>query len=477
LAAVSGRTPVEGLPILDVISFEPVTATDADHGLFRGKSRRRQGGFILEHAFMGGLLLCVGWVVWRFVRDGYLPQPFYYLVHDSLMDLYTTAAWAHRDGAYSTWRTLYPPLSFDLLRLFTNGKCYIQGETAGRRCDHAALGVLIAVFLANAGLVAWSYRLIDPRTAIPRAAAVAMGLPMLYALERGNLLIPCFTAFVLGTGPLVRSRWGRIVALAMSVNFKPYLLGVFLPAVARRDWRWLLSFGAVGLAIYIATFLVEGAGTPQQLLFNIDIYRAGNLDLWSNIYYATSYWPLARYMSAHQGFTSSLPVWAPMAFSFMVVLIMRLVQAAVAVCMIAAAIRPAGVQSRRFMALFTAMILTTVTNGSSGYALIFLFFLVFFEPWRGAPRIAILVSAYLLCLPIDWAFWPIIHGPAQSFLGGRDVRVSFGVSAGQFLRPGLLLVIQIGLIVLNLQDILTPVRERHGRIMTPKFGAGASTYL
>ncbi len=195
-----------------------------------------------EHAFMVGLLACVCWVIWRFAQGGYLPQPFYYLVNDSFMDLYTTATWAHRGGAYTVWRTLYPPLSFDLLRLVTDAKCYLQGDLAGRRCDRAALGVLIAVALANAGLVLLSYRMSDPRTALPRALAVAAGLPMLYALERGNLLVPTFTAFALGTGPLIRSRWGRIVALAFSVNFKPYLLGVFLPAVARRDWRWLLGF-------------------------------------------------------------------------------------------------------------------------------------------------------------------------------------------------------------------------------------------
>jgi hypothetical protein len=444
---------------LDVRLFEPVTATNADPRLIRANANRRQSGLVFEHAFTVGLLFCVGWVVWRFASDGYLPQPFYFLVNDSLMDLYTTAAWAHRHGAYSVWRSLYPPLSFDLLRLVTNAKCYLHDDLAGRQCDRAATGVLVAVFLVNAGLVVWSYWVSDPRTAIPRALAVAAGLPMLYALERGNLLIPCFTAFVLGTGPLIRSRWGRIVALALSVNFKPYLLGVFLPAIARRDWRWLLSFGAIGLAIYIATFVVEGAGTPQQLLSNIGIYRLGNVDPWSNIYYATSYLPLARFMSAHQGFEASLQPWVSAAFSLTIMVVMRLVQVAVAVCMIAAAIRPAGVDSRRFMALFTAMILTTVTNGSAGYALIFLFFLVFFEPWRGPARIAILVSAYLLCLPIDWAFWPIVHGPARSFLSARDVTVSFGVSVGQLLRPGLLLIIQIGLIVLNLQDILTGVRE------------------
>jgi hypothetical protein len=428
--------------------------TASEEGPISPQSRRIRTALAWEYGLLFTMAVSIGWTAWKFSHDGYLPQPFYYLVNDSFMDLYTTAMWAHRDGAYSTWHSLYPPLSFDLLRLITHAKCYVRDDLAGRRCDRGALITLVTIFLFNVVLVFWSYRVNDARTALPRTLAVAAGLPMLYALERGNLLIPCFTVFALGVGPLIRSRWGRIVVLALSVNLKPYLLGVFLPAVARRDWGWLVRFGAVGLAIYFATFLLEGAGTPQQLLSDIGDYRVGNGDaFWGNLYYATSYWPLARFMSAHRAFAGELAPWIPAAFSLASLLVMRLVQVAVAFCMIAAAIRPAGVDARRFMALFTAMILTTVTNGSSGYALIFLFFLVFFEPWSGAARIAVLASAYLLCLPIDWVFWPTIHATEHSFLGGRDVVATFGVSLGQLVRPGLLLILQVGLVVLNLQDI------------------------
>jgi hypothetical protein len=53
-------------------------------------------------------------------------------------------------------------------------------------------------------------------------------------------------------------------------------------------------------------------------------------------------------------------------------------------------------------------------------------------------------------------FWPTIHATEHSFLGGRDVVATFGVSVGQLLRPGLLLILQLGLVVLNLQDIFGP---------------------
>ena len=176
---------------------------------------------------------------------------------------------------------------------------------------------------------------------------MAAGLPMLYALERGNLLVPTFTAFVLGTGPLIRSRWGRIVALALSVNFKPYLLGVFLPAVARRDWRWLLGFGAIGLAIYTVTFIAQGAGTPQQLLFNIDIIGLAMSTLGATS--STTQPRTCRSRGSCRRTKASRPRSSPgaaPAFTFVNIVVMRLVQLAVAVCMVAGAIRPGGAGAR-----------------------------------------------------------------------------------------------------------------------------------
>lgn len=386
-------------------------------------------------------------------RQGYLPQPFYYQIGASEMDLYSTAYWAYHQGAYTVWHSLYPPISFDFLRLFTVPACYFADEATGRRCDPIASIFLYGMFLLNLVLVWLTYRRVDRLTAIPRTIAVAAGLPMLYALERGNLLIPCFTAFVLGAGTLVSSPVWRKVALAVSVNFKPYLLVVILPAVARRDWRWLLGFGVIGLLIYGVTFLLQGDGTPAQLLTGMGAYAGGKQDaLWANLYFSTSYWPLIRFLEARQAFAATMGPRSIAIIGGCLVGLMRMAQIGSAGCMVAAIARPSRIDANRFMALYAALIFTTVTNGSSGYAQFFLYFLVFLEPWRGAIRIAILISAYLLCLPADQVIWPMMHGATYSFLGGREVSYSFGVSVGQILRPGLLLVVQFGLIALNLRD-------------------------
>jgi hypothetical protein len=399
---------------------------------------------------LGGLALAA----WRLVQQGYLPQPFYYRVSESLMDLYTPATWANHGDAYTRWRSLYPPLSFLYLKLTTLGACYADGDVAARGCDWLAGAALLAIFLGNLALVYVNYRLSDPRTAAPRAIAVGLGLPMLYALERGNLLILCFTCFALGYGDLVRSRWLRCLALAVAMNFKPYLVFVVVPMIIKRRGAWVVACGLMAGAIYLATALWYGSGWPLQIIsFETSYASASIKSYFSDLYFATSYWPLIRILHDQPAELQLAGASGAAVWIMVLTGVLRLTQLAGFACLVIALVRSAGVQVRRIAALCVAISITGFPTGSAGYAEILLSFLVFYEPWRGPVRITILLAAYLLCVPFDYALAPVVHGPLRSWLGGRWVTADFGVSIGQFLRPGLLLVIQSGLIVLNLQDV------------------------
>ncbi len=371
------------------------------------------------------------------------------------MDLYTPAFWANHADAYDRWGSLYPPLSFVYLKLTSLGGCYSVDDLTGRSCDWLSRLVLFAFFLGNIALVYRTYRLSDPRTALPRAVAVSLGLPMLYALERGNLLIVCFTCFVLGYGDLVRSRWIRCLALATAMNFKPYLVFVVVPMIIKRRGAWVVACGLMGGAIYVATVLWYGSGWPWQIIASETAYAAApTKSYFSDLYFATSYWPLIRVLSdLPLGLRIATPATAAV-WSAILTGALRVTQLAALGILALALLRPAGARVRRLAALAVAVSITAFTTGSAGYAQIFLFFLVFYEPWRGATRGAILLATYLLCLPFDYVLLPIVHGPLRSWLGGRWVMASFGVSIGQLVRPALLLTIQSGLVVLNLGDIL-----------------------
>ncbi len=267
------------------------------------------------------------------------------------------------------------------------------------------------------------------------------------------MLIPCFTAFILGAGPLARRRVARWIALAAAVNLKPYLLAVIVPPALRRDVRWLLGFGAAGLALYLASWWALGEGSPFEIVRDLVVYAPGKAAaVASNLHYATSLWPLARALRADG--LSGLPLDGGLAaaLSGACLLLMRLAQLGSAACFVAAAARPKHIDDSRLLALCGGLILTTITNGSAGYAQIFVFFLIGLEPARGPLRIALLACAFLLSLPIDAAIGPSHAAPAWSWLGQRWVAAPHALTLGQLLRPLLLLAIQFMLIALNLGD-------------------------
>ncbi len=407
-----------------------------------------------EISLAGLVLLGVVIVACRFWQQGFLPEPFYYHVSKSFMDFYTPAVWANNSSAYSQQHSLYPPLSFVVLRIITLKSCYALGDLGARDCDWLARLFLLAIFCVNLILVFATYRIANARTALPRTIAMGVGLPMLYALERGNLIIACFTFFALGYGDLLRHRWMRWLALALSMNFKPYIGLVAMPLVIKRRWPWVAGVGLLSVAVYLVTLAIYGSGGPLEIIANDSKYAvAASKDGFSDLYYATAYWPLIRLLQA-------LPpdlhlASAPVAgfWSLVLTIALRVAQVASLACLVAAAFRPHGVDVRRLGALVAGVSITAFTTGSAGYAQIFLFFLLFFEPWRGATRITLLIATYLLCVPLDHVFLPVGQERAFSYLGGREVLTHYGVSVGQIIRPGLLLIIQYGLIVLNLGDI------------------------
>ena len=407
-----------------------------------------------ERLLAAAVLAGVAIVAWRLLTDGYLPQPFYYRVAETLMDLHRPALWAADSGAYHRWHALYPPLSFVFLKFASLAGCYGAGEWFGRDCDWLARSVLAGFFVANGVLVYAAYRIEDAGTAAPRAIVMSLGLPMLYALERGNLLIPCFTAFVLGYADILRRRWPRWLALALSFNFKPYLALVALPLLIQRRWSWVVGCAGLGLLIYAVTLAIYGSGTPWEIIgADVKYSVAASKGYFADLYFATGYWPLIRLLQASPpGLRLPAPAVAH-AVALALTIAVRASQAAALACLALAAWRPRGTDVRRLAALVAAVSITAFTSGSAGYSQIFLLFLVLFEPWRGPTRITMLVSAYLLCLPLDWVLTPVVHEAAPSWLGGRTVMTDFGLSLGQLLRPGVLLLIQISLVILNLADI------------------------
>lgn len=389
-------------------------------------------------------------MVRTFLDSGYLPQPFIWDPQDTFMDWFNSAYWANHWGAYSVWRSIYPPLSFFVLRLFSISSCYVTSPFAARDCDWLSITAILASYAAAIGVSYAALRRNDPRTAIMRTLAIAFGYRSLYALERGQLLILCYIAMVIAFGFFAASRPVRAIAAGLMINFKPYMLVATLAWAIRRDWRQLELAAIATVLIYLATWAAVGGGSLSELVSNtLNWITLTGGDVVGEIYYSTSFnglfgvidrgsFPVLRHFRSDTYET----------FRFVIESVMAAAHLTGVVALLLAWLQPRVVPLPRLACI--ALLISLTSRSPGGYAEMFLMFLVFMEPWRGFARITSITIIYLNALNVDWQLstLPVVH--TFSWLSGKAVMGEFGIGIGQFTHPLGLLVV---LVLLSLETI------------------------
>ena len=322
---------------------------------------------------------------------------------------------------------------------------------------------MAAFYLATIPLVYGCYRIVNRRTAWMRTTAVCLGLPILFAIERGNLIVPCFTFFVLGHGRLVRSARWRWLWLAISINFKPYLILTIFGQLLRRRWRWFEGCCIVGLLVYLITYTLEGEGDPITVLTNISLFATSDpRGVFERATYASSYVPLMDMLPSNfplMHFIGSRPIEI---LERLLPLMINGGTVGILCCFAGTLLRPSAVPMYRLAALGLSWVLTAQDPG--GYAELFLLFLVFMEPWRGPGRIAALVFAYALSISFDVIVVKFAREVISSYLTNRVAGYDLGATIGMMARPAMLLFLEYALIATSLVDIY---RDWRGRAVAP----------
>jgi hypothetical protein len=408
--------------------------------------------------------------------DGYLPSPFLYAKSETFTDWYNTAYWANNAGAYSQWESVYPPFSFIFVKIFSKASCYVQSAYVGRDCDHQGYVLITLLTLVNFVLAWLTYRKVDRTTALPRALAVGLGLPVLYAWERGNLNVPCFTAFILGYGNLLRSTRLKTLFAAITFNFKPYLILAVAGRVVRRDWIWLEGCGLFIVMVYAASFAIFGSGDPVTLLKDTlgFTHTPDDFITWDLIDFTTTYNAMLLVLKSALpiiAYVGSAPVEA---MQRAIPLLIRIGAVGVVVCLAYATLRPMTCSRGRISAI-ALLVFMSVSMAPGGYAAQFALFFVFYERGRGVGRILALAGAYLWCLPIDVSIVTLTRESNFSFLSQRVAMTEHGLTLGQLLRPGLLLLVEYGLVWASAGDILRDLRSWRDARLVAKAADAAQT--
>jgi hypothetical protein len=387
----------------------------------------------LEHLLCLPIVAALVYAVWFFATHHYLPQPFSPDPAGTGTDWYSLTRWSREPGAYEIERSIYPPLSFVLMRVFTLPGCYAPDMPADARgCDGLGFAALILMWAIGGALTWLTFRKIDRSTAAPRAVAMTFGLPMLYALERGNVVVFAYACMLLGFGPLLRRAWLRWVFAGLAVNFKVYLIGAIFAPLLKRRWRAVAGMSAAAGLIYLATWAMLGDGSPVQIVRNVLHFSgASGAAAARNLWYPATYLPLGELLADavpdRPGAASALVLAATV--------LTRAMQAIILTAAAAAWLRPAAATQRRAVLLAVALALSASEAG--GYTEMFVLLFVFTEPMRGRTRAAALLIAYLLSVPFDVTVTALPPEPRWSWLAGVEVVPTYGVGALTLLRPGL----------------------------------------
>lgn len=433
-----------------------------------GVVRRRPRAWLLECMFAIMILALLGRAMWTLYSDGYLHQPFFYDASDTWMDWFNTAYWARDPGVYDVWGTIYPPLSFVVLRLAGLDVCYSHSAIGSqlltiRECDWLGIVAIHAIYLLDVALIAFTFIKTDRRTAFPRAVALAAGAPMLFALERGNILLLTFACFLLAFGPLLKSARLRWVFAGLAINFKVYLIGALMAQLLKRRWLWVEGGIVATIIVYVVTYAVLGTGSPTQIINNITDYSSGlEVAQVTDVWYSISYGPLISLFQSST-FPANSMIGSRIVDAGLLVfpLLVRTGQAAIILAAIATWLRPEVVSSYRVAFLGTALAL--ISSEVGGYAQVMAILLVFLEPWHGIARSIAIVLCYILCLPSDIIISQLPPLTFDSFLVSHSVEVHLGIGLGMFLRPGILIAIAILLSATTIRDVWVDIRTQGWR--------------
>lgn len=172
------------------------------------------------------------------------------------MDFFNVLYWTYDDGRYTSWGAVYPPLNFIFLKivnLIFAGGWY--GDPADMR-DHsqwAIAGICLAYLAIPAIILKTSlWQGFSKLEKILIYFAIVFCAPMLFTLERGNLILftPVLLAFALS-----KIGMARCIFIALLVNIKPYFTLFLIYYIARKNWKGLASCTVLSALAFVISGL------------------------------------------------------------------------------------------------------------------------------------------------------------------------------------------------------------------------------
>jgi hypothetical protein len=193
--------------------------------------------WICLFVFLGLNVANFFYLIHSFRLHGYLPEPFIFNKSDTFMDFYNTLYWSSRDGIYTLWQSVYPPINFIFLNIYRllafGGLSALPDSPELRRIVGWGMIYPILFYLLLLALtVNLSFSTIfNFRKRMIVICIVFLSSPTLFALERGNLIFLSLYVFALYVW--CEKKISKIIVLSFLINIKPYFLLIYIIELIR----------------------------------------------------------------------------------------------------------------------------------------------------------------------------------------------------------------------------------------------------
>ena len=355
---------------------------------------------------------------------------------DTFMDLFNVLYWAYDDGRYTDWGSVYPPLNFLILKIanfvFTGGW---YGDPANMRENSqlVIVGFCIMYFAMPAILLKINYwKNFSKKEKFQIYFIIVFSSPMLFALERGNLIV--LTPILLGLA-LSKIGMARSIYIALLINIKPYFALFVIYYIVRKNWKGL----ATTLAFSGLIFAISGLALDNRYLeFFSNLL---NFSQGSTLFSLREVMALPSSISAFS-YVLKHPDGAMFASSFLnadsISIIAYLIEAlkwsVIVISLVALFMRS---KQLRDSEIFTLLVVSICNIGIwvGGYTFILYIALIpIFIKMRAKWLYISLLS--LIAMPMD--IIPIIGGyigEQYSYLGATHINIWWTLGLGSVMRP------------------------------------------
>lgn len=389
--------------------------------------------------------------------DGYLPSPFVADKNDTLMDFYNPLFWTIKNEFYSTFDSVYPPINYFLLKILSFGIPVGEVNNAFQlRQAYPWLGIIITVFyIVIVGLCvvmgAWQKIKINKFLIF---AVSALSVPVLFGLERGNLI---FVALLfLGLYLNSSNPWTKCFYFGLLVNIKPYFIVLLLQYINIYQYdkntliRMILSSLIIffGFSFFADLSLYNFISNYISFSKNTTLSPEGVVSLPHSI-------AAMSFIKAFIKFEgqSSYTFW----FSCLKVANYLTVIALLYLSIIKK-LSPVELLIACFLILTNALIST------GGYILAIYIVLIPYLLVNEEYKKFIFYILVIYCLPVDWfSLINLNFAYVESYLGNREIQnPDLKLSVGSLIRPitnFLFMMFFIGHVVKKYSSKITPVNN------------------